>query len=124
MDAITFDDINAAQLRKLAHARTAVCREPRTPTLGRITFGARQDCQCGTQYRVDFIVGERLRFASLAFLGHLHAPTDEGVTRDQLFMDRSFEHGARCANPNISYGPGGPLVIDEAVGPLLHLLGQ
>src|SRR5208282_4787463 len=31
MNAVAFDDINTTQLRKLAHARTAVRRQPRTP---------------------------------------------------------------------------------------------
>src|SRR5487761_731892 len=83
MNVIAFDDINAAQLRKLAHTRAAVRGEPRTPTLGRVGLAANFDRLCGTQYRLDLLVSERLRFAHSDFLRHLHAPASERVTPER-----------------------------------------
>src|SRR5271170_6701910 len=115
MNAIAFDDVNAAQLRKLAHTRPAVRRKPWTPTPGRIAFAARLDRQCGTQYCVDLIISERLRFAHLDFLWHLNAPAHERVARDELFIHRQSKHRPSRANPYIGDGAGGPVGINESV---------
>src|SRR5664279_4366983 len=77
--ALPFNDIDAAQLRKLAHARATVRREPWTPALGSGAFAARLDRQCGTQYRADFIVSEGLRFARLSFLGTFTRQPTKGL---------------------------------------------
>ena len=69
MNAAAFDDINTAQLRKLAHACTAVRGEPWTPALGCVSFAANFDRQCGTQYCLDLALGEGFRLRILIFFG-------------------------------------------------------
>src|SRR5580704_15680977 len=99
MNAVALDDIDAAQLRKLTHARATVRRKPWTPALGRIDFGPRCDRERSIQYHADFVLNERLRLTCSQLLWHLHAPAGERVARNQLFIHRPCEHRPCCANP-------------------------